>query len=287
MTTLKHTLTPPPDLPEVIIMRVLVGILYSGESEFNASLASASRQKEVAIETFIITDKPNKIAHDELYETFMTRAKYFDFFLKLDADMTLRHEYCVRDLLRSVTSEKAAHALSYVYDSPSSLAIPGVQIFRSDSKWEGSTDTLNVDYLPKLFGKSILITEPIFVDHMPAPSDYQLFRYGIHKTLKAIQHGRGSGKSIQKGLLHISIMNGIARNYFSGHHNLIWALIGSILVFNGHVPHQGYHSDQVKLIFENLKTNSSLLDKISRESERAFSNEIQTWYRWVGQFQST
>jgi hypothetical protein len=186
-----------------------------------------------------------------------------------------------------VRSKGAAHALSYVFDHPSSLAIPGVQIFRSDSRWEGSDEQLNVDYPPRLTGESVLIIDPIYVDHMSSPSQYQLFRYGIHKALKAVQHGRRAKKSVQKGLLHSAIINGMARNFVSGRQDLVWALIGARLVFDGGLPSEGYHSDEVKAIYSKIEGDAALFQQLSEEASRFFVNEVQNWFRWINQFQAT
>ena len=227
--------------------RILVGILHSEEREYNDCVASLNMQIGVFVESFVISGKPNKLAHDDLYTTFMSRASDFDYFFKLDADMTLRTPNSLKTMADTVAQRNAAHCLSYVSDIPSSLSIPGVQFFRSDSKWEGSDEQLNVDYPPRLTGESVLIIDPVLVDHMPSPSNYQLFRYGIHKALKAIQHGRGAVKSIKKGLLHAAIINGIVRNFLSGRSDLVWALIGARLVFENGVPAEGYHSKESAL----------------------------------------
>ncbi len=267
-------------------MKVLVGVLHSGEAEFPLCLKSIDSQRNVDVETIVISGRPNKAAHDELYGAFMSRASDCDYFFKLDADMTLRTPESLFSLISLVQKRGAAHALSYVFDYPSSLAIPGVQLFRSDSSWEGSDEQLNVDYPPRLGGESMLIIDPIFVDHMPSPSQYQLFRYGIHKALKAIQHGRGPNKSIQKGLLHSSIINGIARNFASGRQELIWALMGARLVFDGGIPAGGYHSEEVIAIFNKIQSNTTSRQQLSSEASRFFGNEVQNWFRWIGQFQT-
>lgn len=268
-------------------MRILTGILHTDEAEFPSAERRLRDQRGVHIESFVLSGLPNKQAHDELYARFMARAPDFDFFFKLDADMTLRSPSSLKSLIDIVSSKGAAHALSYVWDAPSGLTIPGVQLFRSDSRWEGSDEQLNVDYPPRLMGESVLIVDPVFVDHMSSPSAYQLFRYGIHKALKAIQHGRGVKKSINKGLLHSAIINGMARNYFGGRSELVWALIGARLVFEDGVPGEGYHSDEVKGLFHRIEADRQLFEELASESVRFFGNEVQNWFRWIGKFQTT
>jgi hypothetical protein len=267
--------------------RVMVGVLHAGESEFSSCIKSIQDQRGVDLHYEVISDLPNKEAHDTLYDLFMSHAAEFEFFFKLDADMTLRTSESLHSLVTTVQSNGAAHALSYVFDHPSSLSIPGVQLFRSDSRWGGSDEALNVDYPPRLGGSSMIVIDPIYVDHMSSPSQYQLFRYGIHKALKAIQHGRGERKSVQKGLLHSAIINGMARNFVSGRQDLVWALIGARLVFDGGVPSEGYHSDEVKAIYSKIEGDANLFQQLSEEASRFFGNEVQNWFRWISQFQST
>jgi hypothetical protein len=267
--------------------RILVGILYSEEREYTDCIASLSTQVGVFVEYFVISGKPNKPAHDDLYASFMSRASEFDYFFKLDADMTLRTPNSLKTLADTVVQRNAAHCLSYVWDVPSSLSIPGVQFFRSDSRWEGSDEQLNVDYPPRLTGESLLIIDPVVVDHMPSPSSYQLFRYGIHKAIKSIQHGRGSSKSIRKGLLHAAIINGIVRNYFMGRSDLIWALIGARSVFEDGAPAEGYHSEETKSKFILIESDPHIFNETSRMAKKYFSNEVQNLFRWINSFQRT
>jgi hypothetical protein len=157
------------------------------------------------------------------------------------------------------------------------LSIPGVQLFRSDSRWEGSSETLNVDYAPRITGKSILAVTPNFVDHMLAPSEYQLFRYGIHKTLKANQHDRPSEKrDPKKGLLHTAILNGIARNYCSGRLELVWALIGAMLVQKKIIPPTGYHNEKIKNIFADIKQNEKIFQSAKNDAKIFFKRNSKS-----------
>jgi hypothetical protein len=265
--------------------KVLIGVLYSGEAEFSKCLDSIAFQENVWTDHLVIKDKPNKEAHDELYARFMSEADKFDFFFKLDADMVFKESNGLTQMVELVSRQKAAHLMSYVFDHPSGLSIPGVQLFRSDSRWEGSSETLNVDYAPRITGKSILAVTPNFVDHMLAPSEYQLFRYGIHKALKANQYDRPSEKrDPRKGLLHTAILNGIARNYCNGRLELVWALIGAMLVQKRTIPPTGYHNEKTQDIFIDMKQNKKQFQSAKSDAEKFFSNEIQSLFRWFLEF---
>ena len=150
--------------------RVLVGMLYSGESEYEQAKKSLLNQKHPNIQFFEICNLPNKQAHDLLYKTFMSKADECDFYLKLDADMVLAHDEVITEMVNTAKLYDSAHLFAYVKDCPSDLMIPGIQMFRSDSKWTGSQEQLNGDYLPKLFGKSTTLVDKEWILHMPDPS---------------------------------------------------------------------------------------------------------------------
>lgn len=260
--------------------RVLVGVLHSGESEYPLCVNSARQQTGVDVNIFTISGKENKNAHDALYDEFMRNAAGYDFFFKLDADMSIRTPTGLKTLVEHAAEHNAAHLMSYVLDCPSGLLIPGVQLFRSDSRWEGSDDNLNVDYPPRIFGKSLLLTRNAYVDHMTDPHDYQLFRYGIHKALKAIQPGRGANKSITKFLLHTAILNGIARNSRAGQERLSWALIGAMLVLIDQIPDVPYHSHETQSMFNALKTEPTKRSRAAEAALEIFFNEVQVLFRF-------
>ena len=261
-------------------MKVLIGTLNIGESEFEACKKSILSQENVDFDHFIISGKPNKNAHDELYASFMDRSKEVNFFLKLDADMTFCSPNSLRQLVDIAVMNKAAHVISWIKDIPSSLMIPGVQLYRSDTRWGGSDDLLNVDYPPTLFGRSLAVGAPCLVDHMSCPSTFQLFRYGIHKALKAIQYVSEEKKSIDKFLIHTSILKGIARNYFSGRRDLIWCLLGAFLVVKEKVPIEEYASGEVALYYDELCRDQNLFGALSKGAEQFFESDIQISFRF-------
>ena len=254
-------------------MKVLVGILYSGENEFEQCIDSLRDQTFLTHEKFVIENLPNKIAHDTLYERFMENAKNFDFFLKLDADMVFQSKHSLQDLIYQFSPETGL-LLAYVLDCPSSINIPGIQMFRSDAKWQFSDEKLDVDYSPQIKGKNRTLANANFVFHMPNPNNYQLFCYGIHKALKAIQPGR-KPKIVEKGLMHMAILNGIARNYFAGKTNLFWPLLGAFLIFSGMLRDVEYRSQETRDIFDNFG-NAPQKEKITFEVQNMWRNEIQS-----------
>jgi len=262
-------------------MKVLVGILFSGENEFEQCLESLREQTFLTHEKFVLENLPNKIAHDTLYARFMENAKDFDFFLKLDADMVVQNEHSLQDMIYQFSPETGS-LLAYVMDCPSAINIPGIQMFRSDAKWQFSDEKLDVDYSAQTKGKVRTIANANVVFHMPNPSNYQLFCYGIHKALKAIQPGR-KPKIVEKGFVHMAILNGIARNYFAGKSNLFWPLLGAFLIFSGMLRDVEYRSQETRQIFDDFDA-APQKDKITSDVQYMWRNEIQTMIRWWSAF---
>jgi hypothetical protein len=262
--------------------RVLIGVLKTDEREFDSCLASIDRQSFRGTETFVIENLPNKQAHDVLYERFMSRAAEFDVFLKFDADMVFARD----DVLAAMVDEfrpGIAHLMTYVKDGPSGLMIPGVQMFRSDSRWMGSQEQVNVDYVPEIQGKGLTLIDKDYVHHMPDPSNFQLFRYGIHKAIKAIQPDRAN-KNMVKAMFHATILAAIARRHQQGEARLVWALISSMLVCLGQLKGVDYNSPDNRDFFEALELDQVKFEALSRDAGTFWGHEILTWQRWLELF---
>lgn len=266
-------------------MRTLVGILRYGENEFEQCIGSLKIQTHRDYDYFVIENQPNKAAHDQLYQRFMDSASNYDAFLKLDADMVLANERALEQLCDQIESDTSL-VFAWVNDIPSSLKIPGIFMFRSNVVWTGNSDSLNVDYAPKFSGQRKVIGDRDLVLHMPDPSPQQLLRYGVHKALKAIQPDRRK-KSPKKGLLHIAIINGIARNYFGGRKALAPALIGAMLVFSGRMRSVDYNSDVNRDVFEEILADEAVFDQMRVEAESYWAAEVNNLFRWFDVHQST
>jgi hypothetical protein len=269
---------------DVSHLRVLVGILYSGENEYEQVLAALTTQKHNNFQHFVIQDKPNKEAHDLLYASFMEQAENFDYFLKLDADMVLSSPDALGEMLSEFKKNQLAHLFAYVKDCPSNIMIPGIQMFKSDTKWLGSDEQLNVDYPPKIMGKSKSYVESNWILHMPNPSEYQLFRYGIHKALKSLQPDR-TEKNIKKGILHLSILNGMARNV-SSNQALWFALMGATLVYQKAFNVNEYNGELTQKLFNKIKNSAQKHQQLKLAANDFWVNEIQVNYWWIDNFSS-
>ena len=261
---------------------VLIGIMQSGENEFKNSIDELNAQNYINKKYFVIENLPNKLAHDTLYETFMSKSGEVDYFLKLDADMVFAHKDVLSEMVEEMQKNNLAHLFAYVKDCPSGVMIPGIQMFKSDTKWLGSEEKLNVDYPPKVNGKGQFVYDKNWINHMPNPDEYQLFRYGIHKALKSLQPDRDT-KKINKGILHLTILNGIARNV-KIHEKNWFALIGALLVYKRTIDSIEYNGDQAKNYFNILKNKPEKFEALKQNAEEFWGNEVQVNYWWIENF---
>lgn len=260
--------------------KFLVGMLYSGESEYELSVTSLKSQSLKDWDLYEVKNLREKEAHDNLYAYFMSQADSYEYFFKLDADMVLEDQSTLQKIYDVCYEENLAHLMSYVYDCPSRQYIPGVQIFRCDCLWMGSNDLLNTDYAPKLFGKSKAVMDEKWVKHMPQPSEYQLFRYGIHKALKSLQPDR-KDKSMTKFLMHLNILQGIARHAKDNtESNVFFALIGAYLFAEGVYKQIEQNTDEAKRLFTKLTSSDEILNDYKNRAMHYWRHDVQSSYKW-------
>lgn len=267
---------------------ILIGILRTKENEFDICLKKLKEQTYLNYDFFVIENKPNKLAHDQLYSEFMANSNNYKYFLKLDADMVFVEKNSLNKMI-SLFDRSIGHIMFYVNDIPSSLKIPGIQMFKSDITWTFNDDRLRVDYKPNMNSLESRIFSGIdVINHMPMPSNFQLFTYGIHKAIKSLQPHipNKTIKHLNRGLIHISIINGISRNYLAGNHKLIWSLIGAMLVFKKVIEPINYMSEVNLGIFEEIEKDKVNFELLISDARIFWSNEIQNMFAWSRLFHS-
>jgi hypothetical protein len=171
-------------------MKLLVGTLYTIENEFQDCLASLERQTLRDFDHFVIQGMPNRQAHDQLYERFMNNAGEYDFFIKLDADMVIRSQHLLADIVTEFEQRPQIDLLTIlVHDYFTDRLVEGLHTFRSHVRWQKRTDDVFTD-------SHSIPRDRIFVDrdqlapaayHCPDPSDFQSFHYGLHRGVKVRQ----------------------------------------------------------------------------------------------------
>jgi hypothetical protein len=177
------------------VARVLILTLSTGEAALPVLRRQLASQSFQNFEHVIISDLPNREAHDRLYRTIMNRASSFDLFLKLDGDMTFRTDASLEEAVRAVDMHPDVQQFTFrVWDYFTDEETLGVHIFRSGVTWSEIRDDLFVDPDPVNATQLLWEGSPApFVNHGEVASDFECFSFGVHKFLKVAQRGRTTG----------------------------------------------------------------------------------------------
>ena len=215
-------------------MKILVGILYCIENEFDECIAAIEQQTHQDYEYFVLRDLPNKEAHDMLYKTFMQRAKEFDLFMKVDADMVLVRSTFFEEIATKFRNDSEMDFLAVsVDDYFTNQPVLGLNIYRNTVRWPITRENIFVD-------RNAIYKNP-YIDntelapaayHCPNPSKFQAYHFGLHKAVKLRQHGN------KDNTFHSYLM--ATYNNFKVKNELLlgFAIIGAIVALENGFGHQ-------------------------------------------------
>jgi len=174
-------------------LRILVGIMHSGELEFEQCVAAVKEQAHQQVEVFTIENVPHAEAHRILYETFMAKADRFDIFIKVDADMVITD----RELFRKIAGEFAANTgmdmlAIAVHDFFPNRLVFGMYCYRSCVRWPAAPDRVFVDKQPVPAERSVCDESRLAPAalHCHNASPIQCFRYGVVRGVKFLAAAR-------------------------------------------------------------------------------------------------
>lgn len=171
--------------------RILIGILFSGEPDYEHCKDALSKQTYTNFSHFCIEWKSKLEAHEELFATFMKSADDAGYFLKLDADMVLSsHTYLERLVGEFEKHPEVVRITTPVYDYFTDGMIYGMHAWRSSHQWQKRESSVFTDddvSLPA--GTSMTLSgwhgEKPEVLHCAHSSDFYGFHFGLHRGLKA------------------------------------------------------------------------------------------------------
>ena len=193
--------------------RLLILTLSSGEAALPVLVEQLAAQTFRDFHHEIISGLPNQAAHNRLYRTIMERAREFDLFLKLDADMTFRSATALAEAVRATDEHpRTQHFAFPVWDCFTEAETLGVHIFRTGVSWGEITDDLFVDPDPPNVTQILWQGPPApFVNHGEVVSDFECFAFGVHKFLKAAQRANPTGTRPVKAHKYLRHMLNCAR----------------------------------------------------------------------------
>ena len=193
--------------------RLLVLTLSNGEAALPTLTQQLAQQSFSDFDHEIIAGLSNRAAHNRLYQIIMNRAASFDFFLKLDADMTLRSTHALAAALRAADSRPDVQHFAFpIWDCFTEEETLGVHLFRSGVRWPEIADDLFVDPDPPNVTQLLWRGSPApFANHGEVVSDFECFSFGVHKFLKVAQRQRAGSARTFKHHKHARHMQNCAR----------------------------------------------------------------------------
>lgn len=239
--------------------KILVGTLYSGENEFDDCRESLELQDYRRWDQFVIKNLPNVQAHRDLYATFMSNARDYNLFLKLDADMVLSSPgslSTVVDIFKQ--NHDVDHVEMVVHDWFSDSLIMGIHAATSKAVWRDPNNPVFVDPYPIVPGKHLCIKgdpAPIVI-HSPNPSPFQGYHYGVHKAIKIVQRGLTNAK-IDHSIAHTDILLKVWKHFCkTKDRRLGLCILGAEDYFAGGILPEEYNCDNPVLtkIFSKYET---------------------------------
>ena len=116
--------------------RLLVLTLSTGEAALPVLLQQLASQTFRKFEHEVFRGLRNREAHEQLYRAITDLAGSYEFFLKLDADMTFRCPSALEDALRAAEDyPEGQHFVFPIYDFFTDEETLAVHLFRSGVRW--------------------------------------------------------------------------------------------------------------------------------------------------------
>lgn len=167
--------------------------MYSNENDFTQCCEIINKQKNVNITHVVISNLPEKIAHNKLWDSW-DKEKYckdYTCFIKIDADTVLHSEHTIETIGNYFKhSNRLTGMQCYLHDYYSDELIFGLNCFSPAVKFQKTTDDLycdrNVDVNHDIVLRGNQLSEQLIPAgfHCHNSSDIQSFHYGYHRALK-------------------------------------------------------------------------------------------------------
>lgn len=246
-------------------MKILIGILYTFENEYEECIKSIKKQKDSVFDFIVIKNLPNKKAHDKLYTTFMENKDNYDLYIKIDADMILISDFFLKRISKFFHDNPCInHYTIPVHDFFTNREVYGLHIYRNNVKWVLNSDQIFVD-------RTDTNTEEFFDDgrfspvalHAPNPSLFQAFHFGLHKAVKFTQYGSASF-FIEPSVEHWQNISYLLKNYKNKKKlTLQYALAGC------------YFAMRYKMAHENINFNDNYALKLYKKLQKIKTNKLK------------
>jgi len=188
------------------MIKVFVGTMYTIENELLQCVKSIHEQKNVQVEHVILSNLPEREAHNELWKNWHQRRNQgFDMFVKVDADTIVKSHDVFKIAHKTMIDLNATGIQAPLHDHISGVDINGLNFFMPVVSFSESTSELYCDRADigndrTLRGKDLPSQLRPAGDHCKNPSNIQAFHYGLHRMLKGQHVTLNSVKNTFKSL---------------------------------------------------------------------------------------
>lgn len=253
--------------------KVLVGILYVGEPEFETLIKLLRHQKGVKLKIHIIKNKENLEAHKSLYSYFNANSDDFDYFIKIDADMLPIDDLAIWKFISEFPAGYN-HYVKPVYDYVTRRGIYGIHLFKSDCFWIFKEDTYFVDPSPDNSIQYVdKIDDKFIFNHCAKMDNYFYFHFGIHRANKILQNGERL--NLDRAITQINNFSNVlllAKQRKEECYS--FALEGFRSVFRGDIPTNNYgvNSEELKELYGKLEGSKTSKPRVVKEYLSLFNS---------------
>lgn len=171
-------------------MKFFVGTMESGEDDWSACQAAIKSQSHKDMFHYVISGRTEQDAHRALYEMWNSVKNSFDLFLKIDADTVLRHDHVLSDIVDVFSNNpKLTGIQTYLHDYMTDSLIYGMACIRSSVTVNPNAsklypDRVDSDHDLVIRGHQLPLSLDPAGNHCHHASEYQAFRFGVHRFLK-------------------------------------------------------------------------------------------------------
>ena len=209
--------------------RIFVGVLYSGENEYEECLESISNQTYSNYDLHKFEHMPKFDAHKSLYQMFLSQKDKYEFLIKIDADMVLTRSTLFGEIVEKFALNPQIDVLGIaILDFFSGGYINGLNSYRNTVKWELDPKNVNADVVIVGKGKHIFDQTELApaAFHCKNPSKLQAFHFGLHRGTKVLapKHSTSHWNLLEKTWHNFLKTNDIRMGL---------AILGAELVYSG------------------------------------------------------
>lgn len=170
--------------------KVFVGTMYCGEGDFDLSTVSIATQVGVDVERLVISNLPEKEAHNALWAAWRERQSSFDCFLKVDADTVLAHPNVIASYIELLKNPDITGIQAPLADYFTDDLINGLNCFSPKVTFRDTADDLFCDRHVDVDHNVVIASHEVPNVLRPAglhchyTKDIQAFHFGVHRALK-------------------------------------------------------------------------------------------------------